>query len=101
MQIGGEALEAADPVGGAIGTDGDVMHAVADVDAGGAGMHHVQPGIVDSQPARQLLALLPIQSSDVCAVHPALRYEDPARPGAVGVTAEYVDPSTTVQPANF
>ena len=73
MQIGGEALESADRVWIAIGTHRDVMHAVADVDAGGVGMHHVQPGIVDPQPARQILALLPIQSSDVCAVHSALR----------------------------
>ena len=73
MQIGGEALEAADRVGISIGTHRDVMHAVADVEAGGVGMHHVQPGIVESHPARQIFALLPIQSSDVCAVHSALR----------------------------
>ena len=62
MQVGGETLKPADRVRVSIRPDGDVMRAVADVDPRGVGMHHVQAGVLDPQPARQLFSLLPIQS---------------------------------------
>jgi hypothetical protein len=61
VQVGRKAVKPAYGIGIPIGPNGDVMGAVADVDARGVGMDHVEPRIVGPQAASQLASLLPIQ----------------------------------------
>ena len=62
MQVGGETVKPADRVGIPIRPDRDVMRAVADVDARGVGMHHLQARVLGPEPPGQLFSLLPIQA---------------------------------------
>ncbi len=61
MQVGRKAVKPAHGIGIAIGPDGHVVGAVADVDARGVGMDHVESRIRGPQAARQLSTLLAIQ----------------------------------------
>jgi hypothetical protein len=61
MQIGREAVKPADGIGVAIGSNGHVMRAVADVDPRGVGVHHLESGIGGLQATGQLSAWLPAQ----------------------------------------
>src|SRR5215467_4111091 len=60
MQICGEALESAYWLQIAVRSDGNVMRFVAHIDPRSAGMDYLQPGILRSQPPRELLPLLAI-----------------------------------------
>jgi hypothetical protein len=58
MEIGGEAVKSSHRCGVAIGPHGDVVRAVAHVDARGVGMHHGESGIDRLQAAGERSALL-------------------------------------------
>jgi len=87
MQISGETLKPADRVGISIRPDRDVMRAVAHVDSGGVGMHHVQAGILDPESTGQFFSLLPIQFSRAGGDHggPPLMSQTKCGPVAMGV----------------
>jgi len=61
MRWCGKAVEPTDRIGIPIGPDGDVVTAVAYVNAGGIRMHHRESGIGGLQPTCALYALLAIQ----------------------------------------
>jgi hypothetical protein len=63
MQVGGEALKATNRVGIPIRPDRDVVGAVADVDPGGVGMHHVQPRVIGPELPREVDPPLPSESA--------------------------------------
>ena len=62
MQVGRETLKPTDRVGIPIWPDRDVMRAVADVDPGGVGVHHLQPRVISPEPPGQFFPLLPVES---------------------------------------
>src|SRR5215467_12487501 len=84
MQICGEALESAYWLQIAVRSDGNVMRFVAHIDPRSAGMDYLQPGILRSQPPRQLLPLLAIPPQLLVYRHlgsPWWGYGDTVRPG--------------------
>jgi hypothetical protein len=88
MQVRRETVKPADRVGISIRPDRDVMRAVADVDARGVRMHHLQARVRDPEPTGQLFSLFPIQSGDACGDHvgPPLVSQTRGGPVAVGVS---------------
>jgi hypothetical protein len=63
MEIGGKAVEPTDRIGIAIRPDGDIVTAVADVNARGIRMHHRESGIGGLQPPGEFFALLAVQGT--------------------------------------
>jgi hypothetical protein len=61
VEIGREAVKPADRIRVPIRPDRHVVHAVADVDPRGVGMHHLKAGIGGLQAASQFSALLAVQ----------------------------------------
>ena len=62
IEISGKAVKPSHRLRIAIGSDGDVMGAVAHIDPRGVRMHHVETGISGLQAAPELFALLTVQS---------------------------------------
>jgi hypothetical protein len=69
MQIGRKTLKPTHGLRIAIGPDGDVMDAVADVNARGVRMDDVESGIWGLQLARKLVAVLPVEPGRMCGGH--------------------------------
>ena len=61
MEIRGKAVKPSHRLGIALGSDGDVVRAVADVNPRGVRMHHLEAGIGRLQTTGEFFPLLPIE----------------------------------------